>query len=150
MDIPDMDGYEVFVQLKSHPGTQAYPRYFDAGMDHEEVEEKEFECGAIDWVTKPIKPAIVLAQVKNHLELKTARDAMRESSDMKDKLFSIVAHDLRSPFTTLIGLTNLMLDLGDAITLEQSSDFVSRINDFAKRAFALLENILEWSRLQVD
>ena len=150
VDMPDMDGYEVCARLKSHSGTQDIPIIFVTGMDDEDYEEKGLEYGAIDYITKPIKPAIVLARIKNHLELKTARDAMKELSDMKDKLFSVIAHDLRSPFTTLIGLTDMMVNLGDAITPEQSSDFVSRINDSAKRTFALLENLLEWSRLQMD
>ncbi len=150
VDMPDMDGYEVCVRLKSHPGTHDIPVIFVTGMDHEEDEEKGLECGAIDYVTKPIKPAIVLARIKNHLELKTARDTMKEMSDMKDKLFSIIAHDLRSPFTTLIGLTEMMVNLGDAITPEQTGDFIFRINDSAKRTFALLENLLEWSRLQME
>jgi two-component system, sensor histidine kinase and response regulator len=150
VDMPDMDGYEVCEMLKSHPGTRDIPVIFVTGMDKEEDEEKGLKCGAIDYLTKPINPFVVLSRVKNHLELKMARDSMKELSDMKDKLFSIIAHDLRSPFTTLIGLTEMMVNLGDAITPEQSSDFISRINDSAKRTFALLENLLEWARLQMD
>ena len=67
----------------------------------------------------------------------------------KTKLFSIIAHDLRSPFTSLLGLTEFMAMAGDKLKPEQFVDYAGKINESGKRIFRLLENLLEWARLQM-
>ncbi len=67
----------------------------------------------------------------------------------KTKLFSIIAHDLRSPFTSLLGLTDMMTMMSDKLKPEQFVDYAGKINESGKRIFRLLENLLEWARLQM-
>jgi diguanylate cyclase (GGDEF)-like protein len=78
--MPDMDGYEVCLRLKAEPRLRGIPVIFITGMDREEDEAKGLEAGAIDYLTKPIRPAIVRARVNNHLELKRYRDFLEELS----------------------------------------------------------------------
>ncbi|MDP2423173.1 MAG: PAS domain S-box protein [Bacteroidales bacterium] len=66
----------------------------------------------------------------------------------KDKLFSIIAHDLRSPFTSFLGLTELMADSSMELTYEEMREFAQAIQKSASGLYQLLENMLEWSRLQ--
>jgi response regulator RpfG family c-di-GMP phosphodiesterase len=70
--MPELDGYEVCVQLKTNPRTKSIPVIFITAMSEETNEEKGLNAGAIDYITKPISPAIVRARVHNHLELKLA------------------------------------------------------------------------------
>lgn len=72
--MPEMDGYEVCAKLKSDSRTHAIPVIFITAMDHLEDEEKGLNIGAIDYITRPVRPPIVRARVKNHLELKCYRD----------------------------------------------------------------------------
>jgi len=74
--MPDMDGYQVCETLKGEPRTAGIPIIFITAMVNMEDERKGLECGAIDYITKPISPPIVKARVKNHLELKRNRDLM--------------------------------------------------------------------------
>jgi diguanylate cyclase (GGDEF)-like protein len=74
--MPDMDGYQVCEVLKSDPQTARIPVIFITAMGSDEDETKGLACGAIDYITKPISPAIVQARVKNHLELKRSRDLL--------------------------------------------------------------------------
>ena len=67
----------------------------------------------------------------------------------KTKLFSIISHDLRSPFTSLLGLTEFMAKAGDKLKPEQFIDYAGKINESGKRIFRLLENLLEWAQLQM-
>ncbi|MCM2358768.1 MAG: diguanylate cyclase [Geobacteraceae bacterium] len=76
--MPEMDGYEACARLKEDPRTRQTPVIFITAMGEEEDEAKGLECGAIDYITKPISPPIVKARVKNHLELKLHRDALEE------------------------------------------------------------------------
>lgn len=96
-----------------------------------------------------------LALVKADLEGALAQ-VLRQKEELerlnreKDKLFSIVSHDLRSPFTSLLSLTRLMISLGDRLEKPQLLAQAGKVNEAAKRIFALIENLLDWSRLQMD
>ncbi|MDT8438302.1 MAG: two-component system response regulator [Wenzhouxiangellaceae bacterium] len=76
--MPEMDGYEVLARLKRNPRTAEIPVIFVTAMDALEDERRGLELGAVDYITKPIRPAIVQARVRNHLALKRARDQLRE------------------------------------------------------------------------
>lgn len=78
--MPDMDGYEVCAKLKSNVKTQDIPVIFVTAKDQEEDESKGLNAGVIDYITKPIRPAIVKARVHNHLELKRYRDSLKTLS----------------------------------------------------------------------
>lgn len=72
--MPGMDGYEVLARLRADPATADIPVVFVTAMDAAEDEERGLALGAVDYITKPIKPAITLARVKTQLEAKAARD----------------------------------------------------------------------------
>ncbi len=71
--MPEMDGYEVIRQLQADARTADIPVIFVTALESSIDEERGLELGAVDYITKPIKPAIVLARIKTHLELKAAR-----------------------------------------------------------------------------
>ncbi|MBP9889387.1 MAG: PAS domain S-box protein [Leptospiraceae bacterium] len=66
----------------------------------------------------------------------------------KDKFFSIIAHDLRSPFTGFLGLTQLMAEKLDTMTIDEIKDFNNKMLKSANNLFSLLDNLLTWSRMQ--
>ena len=66
----------------------------------------------------------------------------------KDKFFSIIAHDLRSPFTNLLGMSNLLVDKFDNITKSDLQIISENILNSAKRTYSLLENLLQWARIK--
>ncbi len=74
--MPGMDGYEVCCRLKSDPRTRSIPVLFVSARDEEQDEAKGLALGAIDYIVKPIRPSIVQARVRNHLELKRSRDLL--------------------------------------------------------------------------
>jgi diguanylate cyclase (GGDEF)-like protein len=74
--MPDMDGLEVCRRLKAGEATKAIPVIFVTGLEQTEDETQGFEAGAVDYIVKPINPAIVRARVRTHLELKAARDLL--------------------------------------------------------------------------
>lgn len=73
-----IDGYEVCKILKSGPKTREIPVIFVTSMGDFEDEARGLELGAIDYITKPISPALLKARVRNHLELKRHRDNLSE------------------------------------------------------------------------
>ena len=80
--MPDMDGYEVCRRLKENPSTESIPVIFLTAKSQDEDETKGFELGAVDYITKPITPAILMARVQTHLALKQARSFLQEQNDI--------------------------------------------------------------------
>ena len=76
--MPGMDGYEVCQQLKADPHTTDIPVVFLTAKVQVEDEEKGLKLGAVDYITKPISPPIVLARVQTHLTLKNARQFLQD------------------------------------------------------------------------
>lgn len=68
----------------------------------------------------------------------------------KDKFFSIIAHDLRSPYSSIIGFAELLLEDFDNLSKDEVLDYVRIIKNSAKNSLNLLENLLTWSRLEMD
>jgi len=79
--MPGIDGYEVCRRLKADKKTAHIPVVFLTAKTGIEDEEKGLELGAVDYITKPISPPIVLSRVKTHLQLKMVRDFFKDKSD---------------------------------------------------------------------
>ena len=76
--MPDIDGYEVCRQLMNNPVTAGIPVIFLTIRNEELDEQLGFDAGAIDYITKPISPPLVLTRIRNHLNLKAASDFLRD------------------------------------------------------------------------
>ena len=76
--MPEMDGYEVCRKLKDDASTKDIPVIFVTAMNEVENEETGLNLGAVDYLTKPVNPSIVLARVRTQLALKAAADKLRE------------------------------------------------------------------------
>lgn len=79
--MPGMDGYEVCKLLKTYPATREIPVIFLTAKVEMEDEKMGLELGAVDYLTKPVSPPIVMARVKNHLALKAHADFLRDKSE---------------------------------------------------------------------
>ncbi|MGV8057630.1 MAG: two-component system response regulator [Smithellaceae bacterium] len=80
--MPVMDGYQTCRHLKENTETRDIPVIFLTAKTEVEDEMKGFELGAVDYITKPISPPIVLARVQTQLELKRVRDFLKNKSDI--------------------------------------------------------------------
>ncbi|KZN13455.1 HD-GYP domain-containing protein [Marinomonas sp. TW1] len=84
--MPEMTGLEVCVKLKSHVDTQNIPVIFVTALKDSIDETKGFEVGAVDYISKPIIPAVVLARVKTHLSLIKADELLATHIDLIQRL----------------------------------------------------------------
>jgi putative two-component system response regulator len=78
--MPGMDGYAVISELRRNAQTRDIPVIFVTAMDTAEDEERGLGLGAVDYITKPIKPAIALARIRTHIALKQARDLLADQN----------------------------------------------------------------------
>jgi len=85
---------------------------------------------------------------KAETELKRVNEELLISNAEKDKLFSIIAHDLRSPFNSFLGLTQIMAENLQDLTMEEIRKFSLTMHDSVSHLYRLLDNLLQWSGMQ--
>ncbi len=81
-------------------------------------------------------------------ELLKSENLLKEANQTKDKFFSILAHDLRSPFSSLLGLAGILQDEWSRYSDSERQKFVKGFKDNLESTFKLVNNLLDWSRLQ--
>jgi signal transduction histidine kinase len=81
-------------------------------------------------------------------EVKRKNEALEKTNSEKDKYFSIIAHDLRGPFNSLLGLTKIMTEDLQTMTMEEIEQIAANLRKSANNLYNLLENLLQWSRVQ--
>lgn len=81
-------------------------------------------------------------------EPEKSKATLKEAVETKDKFFSIIAHDLKNPFNTIVGFSNLLYEEYDNFDDSDRKLFIKNINDASEQTYKLLDNLLEWSRAQ--
>lgn len=81
-------------------------------------------------------------------KLNEANTELKELDATKNKFFSIIAHDLKNPFNALLGLTELMMNQFSNFNPDEVRNMASAMHETSRQTYTLLENLLEWSRLQ--
>lgn len=87
---------------------------------------------------------------EKNTELRSLNEELQESNKTKDKLFSIIAHDLRSPFNNILGFTEYLSESYYELDDERRVDIISKIGNSSERVFNLLSNLLVWARSQLN
>ncbi|MFA9388895.1 MAG: response regulator [Prolixibacteraceae bacterium] len=151
--MPGMDGFEVCKILKADELTKEIPIIFlTAKIELDDVVEG-FNLGGADYVTKPFKKKELMVRIKNHLDLinskrkiKEQAKALQEANAFKDKLFSIIGHDLRSPLSSLKLTFDLIVSGLIDIHDDDFMDTIVSLSKSTEEAYVLLENLLGWAR----
>lgn len=85
---------------------------------------------------------------KTNEQVRISESELRRANQEKDKFFSIIAHDLKNPFNSLVGLSEILINDIEELSKEEIVDFSSGIHSAARNILQLLENLLEWARIQ--
>ena len=146
--MPGIDGYEVCRRLKANPKTQNIPVIFLTAKKEMEDEKKGFALGAVDFITKPAKPQVVLARVKAHLKLKRQRDAAELANRTKSEFLANVSHEIFTPMNTIFGLSKLALHA--KLPPSGLQDYLNQIHTASRFLVEIINDILDYSRIDAD
>lgn len=157
MDVmmPEMDGYETCKIIKEDKVNENIPVIFLTALNDKENIVKGFDVGGVDYISKPFNKEEFISRVQTHLELKLTRDELQETSNyltdlnsIKDKMFSVIGHDLRSPLSSV----KMSLEfLSQTINKNEDEEFKEIMDTLVKttdEVFSLLENLLGWAKSQ--
>lgn len=148
--MPEMDGYEVCRLINANEEWTEIPIIFLTANAQTENLVEGFKAGGVDYITKPFKGEELLVRVKNHLELASSKKMIVEMNKSRDKLYSIIAHDIRSP---LSGILQTVDAIDQGYFDPNSDDFRELIHHLkirTKETSTLLTSLLQWTRLQSE
>ncbi len=146
--MPEMNGYEVCQKLKQQEVTKDIPVIFLTALDEAIDIARGFEVGGIDYITKPFNQLELIARVETHIKLKKKETALIQANATKDKFLSIITHDLKNPFNTLLGFSKLLLKNHTKYDETKREHLIQLIYDSSKRGNELLQNLIQWSHAQ--
>ncbi|MFN5513822.1 MAG: response regulator [Cyanobacteriota bacterium] len=145
--MPGMDGYEVCRRLKSNPDTAKIPVIFLTAKAEVADEQQGLSLGAVDYITKPISPPILMARVKTQLQLKASYDELQELLAFREDMTNMVVHDLRNPLSSILLLTEMLITY-DQMPPEKKEKNLKMILDNSHRLRLLIDDILIRGKLE--
>ncbi|MCX6278490.1 MAG: response regulator [Bacteroidetes bacterium] len=169
-EMPEMDGIEAIKYLSSIEATKDIPIIMCTGiMTSSENLKMALDSGAVDYIRKPIDSIELQSRVYSMLklrnsyrtikeqnailekqkeEIQTQRDELVIVNATKDKFFGIIAHDLRGPLGSLMGLTDIIANESQLLEPDEKKHIAVSLNHSVRNIYNLLENLLEWSQMQ--
>jgi len=145
--MPEMDGFEVCRRIKEkHETADVAVIFITAKTDIQSI-VLGFETGAVDYLTKPFNKNELIARVRTHLTLQRQKKMLEANNALKDKIFSVIGHDLRNP----IGNIKTYIDAFLISGMEANDEVKMLLKDISilsEQAFSLLENLLLWAKNQ--
>lgn len=154
--MPEMNGFDACRHLKEIPEAEFVPVLIITGLDDDKSIDAAFAAGAEDFIQKPVHWPVLKRRLQYLLQAKHSEKNQKEYAinlqnlnANKDKFFSIISHDLRAPFNTLLGVSELLKNQADSLTKEEIKKYSHYIYAAAENFFNLLENLLQWSRAQL-
>lgn len=146
--MPEKDGFEICEILKANPQTKEIPIvYLTAKSDIDSI-IRGLRNGGIDYISKPFIKEELIVRVENQIKMKRIQDELIFANRAKDKFFSIIAHDLKSPISAFKNITDVLVRDYEDFDREDVFDFVKKLNESAGSVYKLLDDLLEWSRNQ--
>lgn len=146
--MPEKDGYQVLDEIKNDEDTKEIPVIFITAKNQAEDIVKGLQLGAVDYITKPFNLYEVQARVKRHIELKKAKEEILRITKIKEKFFSIIAHDLKSPISSFTTSLEILDEAFYEIVDSEKKEIIHSLVHTAKNLYNLLTNLLVWSQSQ--
>ncbi len=162
-EMPVMDGIELIEHLKNDSKTADIPVIMCTGiMTTSENLETALNVGAVDYVRKPVDKIELIARIKanlhlaeKHSEVKELNKALtvkyneiKKLNEAKDRIFSVISHDLRGPVGTLKLFVDLILSNLRNYSMEELEEFIEMISKQSGSVYSVLDNLLLWSNSQ--
>jgi signal transduction histidine kinase len=162
VQMPEMDGYELAELLRGNLATAAMPIIFVSAVFSDEYHHRKgYQAGAVDFISKPFVPEILLSKIKVFLDLYQQRHALEtfveqlnsanrqlELVNQELETFSYsISHDLRAPLRAIDGFSQMLVEsLGEEIKPE-SRRYLETVRDNVRQMGDLIDGLLQFSRL---
>ena len=154
--MPDLNGFDTAVILKKDPETLEIPIIFLTALNNPNDLVKGFQVGANDFLTKPFNKEELVMRVMHQIQLVAAKriivkqnEELRRTISNRDKMYSVIAHDLRSPMASIRMVLNLAVNVVSPETVgDEIFGLLDKANRESEETHDLLDNLLKWTKSQ--
>ncbi|MBQ9357439.1 MAG: hybrid sensor histidine kinase/response regulator [Prevotella sp.] len=154
--MPGIDGFETAKILKMAPETKNIPIIFLTALNNPSDLVHGFQVGASDFLTKPFNKEELIVRVMHQVELVAAKRLiekqnaeLRATISNRDKMYSVIAHDLRSPMASIRMVLNLVVSaVPKEMVGEELFSLLDKANKESEEVHDLLDNLLKWTKSQ--
>ena len=154
--MPDISGFETAKILKHDDETKDIPIIFLTALNSPADLVKGFQVGASDFLPKPFNKEELVIRVMHQISLVAAkRLIIKQNQELlrtiegRDKMYSVIAHDLRSPMGSVKMVLNMLTMMVTPETLgPEITELISQANQQTEEVFSLLDNLLKWTKSQ--
>ena len=154
--MPDISGFDTAVILKKDPETKDIPIIFLTALNTPADLVKGFQVGANDFLTKPFNKEELVMRVVQQISLVAAKriiiqqnEELKRTISNRDKMYSVIAHDLRSPMASIRMVLNLAVSVVSPDTVgEEIYGLLDKANRESEETHDLLDNLLKWTKSQ--
>lgn len=154
--MPDISGFDTAVILKKDPETADIPIIFLTALNNPSDLVHGFQVGANDFLTKPFNKEELVVRVMHQIMLVAAKrliqrqnEELRATINNRDKMYSVIAHDLRSPMASIRMVLNLVVSAMSPDTIgPELFELLDKANRESEECHDLLDNLLKWTKSQ--
>lgn len=154
--MPVMDGHEVAKYLKETPGKEDLPIIFLSALNSTDDIIYGFKLGAADYVSKPFNRDELLTRIDHQISLIHTKKALESRTQElkrtiigRDKLYSVIAHDLRSPIASIRMVMEVLINGIQKESIDpEMYELLIMANRLTDDSFTLLDNLLKWTKNQ--
>ena len=154
--MPELNGFDTAVILKKDPETLDIPIIFLTALNNPTDLVKGFQVGANDFLTKPFNKEELVMRVMHQIQLVAAKryivqqnEELKRTISNRDKMYSVIAHDLRSPMASIRMVLNLAVNVVSPETVgEEIFNLLDKANRESEETHDLLDNLLKWTKSQ--
>lgn len=154
--MPGMSGFEVAQKLKNDPEVQHIPIIFLTALNSTADIVTGFKVGANDFISKPFNKEELVIRVSHQISLIAAKriilqktEELKKTIQGRDKIYSVIAHDLRSPLGSIKMVLNMfVMTMSPQMIGEEQYEMLDSANKSTEELFTLLDNLLKWTKTQ--
>lgn len=154
--MPELNGFDTAVIMKQDEDVKDIPIIFLTALHNTQDLVKGFKCGASDFLTKPFNKEELLMRVMHQISLVAARrliqkqyEELKATINNRDKMYSVIAHDLRSPMASIRMTLNLLVNvLSPDVIGPEMFELIDNANKETEETHDLLDNLLKWTKSQ--
>ena len=154
--MPDISGFDTCSELRKDEETKDIPVIFLTALNNPADLVHGFQVGGNDFLTKPFNKEELVMRVMHQISLVAAKRIivsqnieLRRTISNRDKMYSVIAHDLRSPMASIRMVLNLLVNAIPPETIGQELfDLIDKANRESEETHDLLDNLLKWTKSQ--